>query len=834
MSDEAKTSPESAASADSFSLADISRRRVSSLNDPAWRWSLGASLLGLVAWGVHRLLGGDVFLAIWAVALLAAGAWFCAVRLLLLDTRARRFWMVWVILGLIPLAAAGPDPDGRYIALGMSSVFLLCRRYRPYRHLTSVRRAVVFGLGILALLAVSLGWAFPFGGAESPAHGLVFGRQVWGYAVGSLRLFWVFSLVHLFFGMRLHFLRLKPKLAVSGLFIAAFPALLLVIFGLVALYGTLGSSRATRAKAVCDDWLRLAARSQTLAADSATVPPATFAPDSTSSPFTVSFAWRREKGRPVGRGQIPDWVPRLEESLAAEAPPDTAEVAADEAAWVPCDTTAYFCVGEQMWLLNLQGVGTDDLRIDGFQFDEQVLDRLSVLFQADAGLYSNRNLVVDEEDPSRTLAAQADSTYGRVDIRGRLDRDAPADSSVSFFEKKLGFGGALFEVIRLGADGLYLDDVFLHLQVSLAGLGREFVTGERNLNQVIVAVLGLLAGLFLLLEAMALFLGIRITSGITSAVRLLHAGTRRLATGDLDTRIEIPNQDEFGDLALSFNEMTRAVKKGREEAVARERLERELETAREIQERLLPHETPAVPGFEITGTSLPSRQVGGDYYDFLAQDNGRHGIAIGDVSGKGIPAALLMSNLQASLQGQVIHPSSVSEVVSRVNDLLVRSTDPHMFATFFYGVLDCREGTFTVSNAGHNPPIVLRASGAVEHLEANGIPLGWLPDQQYEQQTVHLAEGDVVVLYTDGITEAVGPPDQAEGEPHSSPVSEEEAAEDPENMFGEEALLTVITENANASAPGIKDAILAAVAAHTAGIPQSDDITLVVIKRLSA
>jgi sigma-B regulation protein RsbU (phosphoserine phosphatase) len=337
-----------------------------------------------------------------------------------------------------------------------------------------------------------------------------------------------------------------------------------------------------------------------------------------------------------------------------------------------------------------------------------------------------------------------------------------------------------------------------------------------NLNLVVVAVLGFALVLFLVVEVFAVFFGVRISEGIVSAIHALHRGTQAVAAGDLDTEITIPNEDEIGDLAGSFNEMIRAVRQGRDDALARERLTRELETARAIQERLLPDASPALAGFEVTGASIPSREVGGDYFDFIVRDDGRIGLAIADVSGKGMPAALLMANLQASLHGQVIHPSSVAEVVARVNDLLVASTDPHMFATFFYGVLDPANATLTCTNAGHNPPLVLRADGEFTELHAGGLILGMLPGQSYRQEDVTLAPGELAVLFTDGITEAVGP-------------SQEE--DDPEAMFGEEALREVIRRHAHLPAVGIKEAILAAVAEHTAGVEQSDDITLIVIRR---
>ncbi len=291
-----------------------------------------------------------------------------------------------------------------------------------------------------------------------------------------------------------------------------------------------------------------------------------------------------------------------------------------------------------------------------------------------------------------------------------------------------------------------------------------------------------------------------------TAVHTLHRGTKALTAGQLDTVIDIPNEDELGDLAQSFNEMTKAIRQGREDALANERLTRELETARGIQERLLPAGEPELAGFEVTGASIPSREIGGDYFDFLIQGEDNLGVAIGDVSGKGMPAALLMSNLQASLHGQVLHPSTVAEVVGRVNDLIVLSTDPHMFATFFYGLLDVRRATLTCTNAGHNPPLLLRADGSLDELTTGGLLLGMLGEQAYKQDTVQLAPGEVIVLYTDGITEAVGP-------------SAEE--DDPEAMFGEEALAEVVRRSAHLPAVGIKDAILDAVApAHPGRGPE--------------
>jgi serine phosphatase RsbU (regulator of sigma subunit) len=833
--------PTGASGTSAFSVPEEDRRRpVSILSGPAWRLILvvvGGCLASAVAnqlWGVIRPL------ASWITLIPLAVAWQAAVRFLLLDTRGRRFWLVWQGAALLALVVAGPSSTGLYVAIPLTALFLLFRRYRPYQHLGSGRRAASFGLGLLALVAVVVGWFFQDGaGQPSWLHGL--GLNLARYAIAALQLFWILSLLHLFFGMRLHFLRLKPKLAISALFIALVPLVLFTLFGLVALYAALGGTGATRGLDVLRHWEELVATGTHFG----------------RMPFTQTFHYRREGDLYRGDVERPPWFGSFLSALADTQPAGTpAGPHVPAGRWSPVDTTGYFRLGTEIWLLQLHGVGGSGLEADGYRVDTAVLDSLSALLNAEAGLYSSRALMVGDEDDPAVRAAQRDTTRETLDLQGHLQRGtAVPDSLRSFWQRRFSYGGAVLRVIRLGSYGFWPDSILLHLKIDLAGLSGEFVRGENSFNQALVVALAVLAALLLFIQIFALFFGLRIASGITSAVKVLHQGTRRLASGDLTTHLELPNEDELGDLAASFNEMTAAVARGREQAVARERLEREMATARAIQERLLPHEAPLLAGFEMSGTSLPSRQVGGDYFDFLKLPDGRLGLAIGDVSGKGMPAALLMSNLQASLQGQVIHPSSVSEIVGRVNDLLVRSTDPHMFTTFFYGVLDRDVATFTSTNAGHNPPLLCRAGGTLERLTVGGLLLGMLPDQEYAQQVVQLDPGDVIVLYTDGITEAVGPlggsgtavpagfrveqrddagseergKDGQDGE--NGDEGEEGAPEDVDNMFGEEALLDVVRRHVGGTAAEIKEAVLTAVARHTAGTPQSDDITLVVLKR---
>jgi sigma-B regulation protein RsbU (phosphoserine phosphatase) len=210
----------------------------------------------------------------------------------------------------------------------------------------------------------------------------------------------------------------------------------------------------------------------------------------------------------------------------------------------------------------------------------------------------------------------------------------------------------------------------------------------------------------------------------------------------------------------------------------------------------------------LTGYNLPSKEVGGDYFDFITLDENRLGIAIGDIAGKGIPAALLMSNLQAALRISALRDASTDDVVRQINTHITKTTTPEKFATFFYGVFDINQYTLQYTNAGHNYPILCRADG-LNMLKDGGVIIGLLESAVYKTEQVHLSPGDSLVLYTDGITEALNP-------------DEEE--------FGEHRLLQTIKRVTHLSAQHILDHILECVIDFTHGHLQSDDITLAVLK----
>jgi serine phosphatase RsbU (regulator of sigma subunit) len=247
-----------------------------------------------------------------------------------------------------------------------------------------------------------------------------------------------------------------------------------------------------------------------------------------------------------------------------------------------------------------------------------------------------------------------------------------------------------------------------------------------------------------------------------------------------------------------------------EARLQQERLERELQLAMEIQQRFQPTAPPVVPGYELQGISFPCYEIGGDYYDFIRREDGRLVIALGDVSGKGTAAALLMSSLHAAIHAQTGSHDTLVQTISAVNRYLAENIPPNRFVTLFYAELDPDSGALSFLNAGHNPPLIVHSAGTVEQLASGGLPLGIKADADYREGRTHLQMGDVLVIYSDGVTEA------------ASPSGEE---------FGPTRLYEVVSRNVDASAAGIRDRIESALTKFSQGTQAADDITLVIEKR---
>lgn len=240
----------------------------------------------------------------------------------------------------------------------------------------------------------------------------------------------------------------------------------------------------------------------------------------------------------------------------------------------------------------------------------------------------------------------------------------------------------------------------------------------------------------------------------------------------------------------------------------KEEIERDLSIAADIQRALLPDILPEVEGVEIAASTIPSKMVGGDLYDISKFASGRLSIAIGDVSGKGIPAAILMANLYASYKGLARANLPAEELIGNLNKIIHDNTEPDRYATFFYAIYDPEEGWLAYCNGGHNPPILIRKGGDVEYLKTGGPAIGFVTDAEYHSSQVDLLSGDRLLLYTDGITEA---------------------ANKRGNFYGDDRLVELAVKSKVKSARAMHDEIMRDVALYTKGVPErSDDITLLI------
>lgn len=273
---------------------------------------------------------------------------------------------------------------------------------------------------------------------------------------------------------------------------------------------------------------------------------------------------------------------------------------------------------------------------------------------------------------------------------------------------------------------------------------------------------------------------------------------------------------DFEDLSITIKKTLKEISELKEAVKAREKflsVQRELDIARNIQLSILPQGNPAFPDrkeFDLAAMITPAREVGGDFYDFFMIDEERLGFCIGDVSGKGIPAAIFMAVCKTSLKSIAVKGTPVDECFQTINNTLVQESPSNVFVTAFYGILNIQNGTLEYSNAGHNPTYHINSAGEVNSLPfVEGIPLGYLQDFHYGKQTITMQKGDTLFLYTDGVDEAM---------------------DIDENEFSESRLKETLKHFAKTNLPEMNKSVFGKVQEFTGGIPQSDDITLLALR----
>jgi sigma-B regulation protein RsbU (phosphoserine phosphatase) len=349
-------------------------------------------------------------------------------------------------------------------------------------------------------------------------------------------------------------------------------------------------------------------------------------------------------------------------------------------------------------------------------------------------------------------------------------------------------------------------------------------------------VLICLAIAFAVVVLAALLIGISLTRKITYSVANLYKATQHINRGDFTHRIQVQEKDQLAALQVSFNSMTDNLERLIAEQKEKERLQSELEIAHEVQAQLFPRDSAGTSSLELYGICRPARIVSGDYYDFLSYGPDQVGIAVGDISGKGISAALLMATIHSAVrayeQEQLVSvgsaaaaygtnsriaaiaanvpPPSPAQMLWLLNRHLFQSTQPEKYATLFLGFYDDQKKRLVYSNAGHLPPIILAADGTVRRLESGGTVVGLFHDREYEEQTVELYPGDMFIAFSDGITE----PENEFGE------------------FGEERLVETIAAYRHLSLERITEHAVSAIQDWIGSTEQPDDITLVLARRI--
>jgi sigma-B regulation protein RsbU (phosphoserine phosphatase) len=336
-------------------------------------------------------------------------------------------------------------------------------------------------------------------------------------------------------------------------------------------------------------------------------------------------------------------------------------------------------------------------------------------------------------------------------------------------------------------------------------------------NEFVFFGLVIVSILLLLVELASLVAGVQLSRTITGAVHELYQGTRHVKEGDFSYRIPVKGHDQLADLTTSFNSMTENLGRLIVVAKEKERLESELEIAREVQSKLFPKDAPHSLTLELKGFCSPARMVSGDYYDFMPLPGKALAFAIGDVAGKGISAALLMATIQSTMRtqwsagnGDGPRHFSTARMVGTLNRQLYDATSPEKYATFYFALWDEASSSLTYTNAGHPPPLLLRGSVFEAH-DSNGTVVGAFPLARYEERTVTLRPGDLLVAYTDGITE----PENAYGE-----------------MFGEDRLKELLVKHETADSSEIIARTMEAVVEWTGSSELQDDMTMIVARHL--
>jgi sigma-B regulation protein RsbU (phosphoserine phosphatase) len=448
-----------------------------------------------------------------------------------------------------------------------------------------------------------------------------------------------------------------------------------------------------------------------------------------------------------------------------------------------------------------------------------------------------------DPDPKTTLSYSANNKNGVAFTQTSGGQSAPEDlpptftvgaspEPMNFMDQEIPFATPL-QAVDWSSGSAERRRIYLRVKTRPSKLYGHLFAALGEFAGLVVDALIAVGIFFTLIELIALIIGTRMTRTVTAAVAQLHQATKHVDRGDFSHRIPVKSHDQLAELAISFNTMTASIEKLILEQKEKQRLENELVIAQEVQAQVFPRQVSELESLEVHGFCRPARTVSGDYYDFVSASSHKLILAVGDISGKGISAALLMATIHSAVRAysvenlpQMREPVAVGAVagagrmmaawpegvevspgalLSLLNHQLYESTPPEKYATLFLGIYD---GRLTYSNGGHLPPILIRKDGAIRRLEAGGTVVGLFDNMSYEEGSVEMNPGEIFLAYSDGVTE----PENDFGE------------------FGEQRLIDMVRENRDLPLPQISQIVTAAVDDWIGDNEQPDDVTLVLAR----
>ena len=695
----------------------------------------------------------------------------------------------------------------------------------------------------------------------------------WGASLGGWATFLAVSsgLLFLFLGFgwlkRKVLWRLRNRLIVTYVFIGVIPAVLLVAMAGITLYGLAGQFAVFVVTSEINSQLRSleavnAAVSNELAARL----------ERGQSPTAESLAGLKKRDPAWGRRQVCAWygekpLPLCEESKGSRLTLPSAKKSTDTSSAKVSSESRFREIVRDRGELHLRVVTVLDLGanrlvvITSEPFDKELVGNIA----ADLGEISLSSST--PEVPTSAASAPAprapesqasltpETKTPETNKSGIVFHKASRDSSIEADQQVL---RQSFTVGTLPAPAGSMDReiaFFTPLAVvdwkngdrARAGAVVQVRTRPSVLYGHLFAALGqfvegveyILFGVgifFAVIELIALIIGTRMTRTVTAAVAQLYDATKHVDRGDFSHRIPVKSLDQLSELALSFNSMTASIEKLILEQKEKQRLENELTIAQEVQAQLFPRQISELESLEVHGFCRPARTVSGDYYDFLTASSHKLILAVGDISGKGISAALLMATIHSAVRAysveslpQMREPVALGAVAGAgrimatwpegieispgallglLNHQLYESTPPEKYATLFLGVYDGRSHRLTYSNGGHLPPILIAKNGGIRRLEAGGTVIGLFDNMTYEEGSVEMKPGEIFLAYSDGVTE----PENDFGE------------------FGEQRLIDLVSDNRNLPLPQISQLVTTAVENWIGDNEQPDDVTLVLAR----